>query len=410
MISGPLRLAVRDLGRNVRRTGLSVLGIGIGCAIALTVTGLRQSIVEFYSRFAAEAGPGHLRVSPAAWLPQRDEKLRLVDGEGTLARVRALTHVTVVAPRARVQGLLAMGTRIASAELAGVDPVAEPRAYRWARELVAGRYLAADDGDVVVLGRSLAERLEVEVDDDLVVTVMGASGEMESAMLRVVGIITSGSRDLDGAIAHVPLATVQRLSGLPGVGELAIMLDDFERLERLRPQVLAVASGNAVLRWSEVSAELAGHLKQDAAMSKFLSGILIFVVMLGVASAQLTAVLERKREFAVFAALGMKPWRLSVQILLEAVLLGLLGAAAGVLLATPGLWYLTAHGLDLSRFISSETTFEGVVMDPLLRARPGWWMVPFLLQLAMAASLVGALYPAVFAARIDPAAALRSAV
>jgi len=409
MIAGPLRLAVRDLGRNVRRTGLSVLGVGIGCAIALIVSGFINSVTEVYARLAAEAGPGHMRVSPPGWLPQRDEKLRLVDGETVLQRVRAHPGVKVVAPRTRVQGLLAMGTRVASVELVGVDPVAEPQVLRAARNVVAGRYLAPGDGDAVVIGKSLAERLEVEVDDDLVVTVVDAAGEMESAMLRIVGIITTGSRELDASIAHAPLPVVQRLSGRPGLGELAVVLDDFDAIERERPRLLALAAGNGVLRWSDVSADLAGHLEQDRAVYSFLSGLLIVVVLLGVAAAQLTAVLERKREFAVFAALGMKPWRLMAQILLEAFLLGLLGAVAGAVLAAPALYYLTAHGLDLTG-VMGELTFEGVLMDPIIYAQFGWWMVPYVLRLAMAATLVGAIYPAIFAARVDPAAALRSAV
>lgn len=408
MIAAAARLAVRNLGRNVRRSLLSVLGVGVGCAIALTLTGFRQSIVSIYSRLAAETGPGHLRVAPEGWLPRREEKLRLVDGPEVLARLRALPGVQVAAPRSRIEGLLAMGTHVAGVQLTGVDPVAEPPSFRFVRKVVQGRYLVPGDGDAVVIGASLAERLRVEVDDELVATVMGASGQMESAMLRVVGIVTSGSRELDGNLAQVPLATVQRLSGLPGIGEIALMLDRFELIEPLRPKVIALAGENTVLRWSDVTPDLAGHLKQDAASSRLMSGIVIVVVLLGVAAAQLTAVLERKREFAVFAALGMKPGRLVLQIFFEAIALGLLGALAGALLATPGLWYLTVKGIDLSALIGGDLTFEGVLMDPILRAEPGWWMAPFVLALAMVATLVGAIYPAFYAARTDPATALRS--
>lgn len=410
MMRGTLRLAVRNLGRNPRRTALSVLGIGVGCAIALVLTGFRESVTAQYSQMAAETGPGHLRIAPAGWLPQRDEKLRLVDGPKVLEQVRSVAGVKVAAPRARVQALLAMGTRVAAVELTGVDPVAEPRALRFVRTLQAGRYLAADDVDKVVLGKALADRLSVEVDDELVVTVVGSGGGMESAMLQVAGIAATGSRDIDASIAHVPLATVERLSGRPGLGEIAVMLDAFDLVEPLRPRLLdVVGQGNTVLRWSDVTAELAQHLRQDAASARLMSGIVILVVLLGVAAAQLTAVLERKREFAVFAALGMRPWRLVVQIAAEAIALGLLGAVAGSLLASPLLYYLVVHGLDLSAFMAGEWTFEGVLMDPVMHAQVGAWMVAYVLELAMVASLLGAVYPAFYAARTDPANALRSA-
>lgn len=408
MILSTLRLALRNLGRNVRRTLLSVVGIGIGCAIAVTLTGMRQSITEVYSRMAAETGPGHLRITPSGWLPRRDDKLRLVGGPAALRRVRAMPGVRVAAPRARMQGLLAMGTRVAGVELTGVDPLAEPRALRFVRQVVKGRYLQAGDGDAVVIGKVLAERLSVDVDDDLVVTAMATGGTLQSAMLRIVGIVTSKSREIDSGLAQVPLATVQRLSGIPGIGEIAVLLDDFDHTEALRPAVLQAAGANTVLRWSEVNAQLATHLKQDEAAGSVMSGIVLIVVLLGVAAAQLTAVLERRREFAVFAAIGMKPRRLVLQILLESTALGLLGALASLCLAAPGLWYLASHGLDLRAMIG-DYTVEGVMVDPVFYARIDWWMLPYIVRLALLASLLGAIYPAIYAARTDPATALRSA-
>lgn len=410
MIASTVRLAFRNLGRNPRRTALSVLGVGLGCAVALVISGLYESVAELYSRTAAETGPGHLRVAPEGWLPRRDDALRLADGAGALERLRALEGVRVAAPRVRVQALLAMGNQVAGAELAGVDPAAEPASYRFVRNVVAGRYLEPGDGDLVVLGRSLAERLRVEVDDDVVVTAVGHDGAMQSAMVRVVGVVTSGSRELDAQIAQVPLATAEHLWGAPGLAEIALILDDFGRIDALRPAVAqAAGQGNVVLRWSDVSADLATHLNQDVAMSRLLSGIVVFVVLLGVAAAQLTAVLERRREFAVFAAVGMRPWRLVLQLLTEALALGLAGAVAGALVAAPILARLMVKGLDLSSLMQGEMTFEGILMDPVLYAQLGWWMVPYVLGLALAATLLGAIYPAIYAARTDPATALRSA-
>ncbi len=409
MIASTLRLAVRNLGRNTRRTVLSALGVGIGCAVALVFTGFRESVTEVYSRLAAESGPGDLRVGPVGWLPLRSDKTRLEGGEAVLARVRALKGVAVAAPRVRVQGLLAMGTHVAGVELVGVDPKVEQQSFRPVRRVVKGRYLAPGDGAVVVLGSALAEQLTVDVDDQLVVTVVQADGGMESALLTVVGVVGSGSRTMDLALAQVPLATASALTGKPGIAEIAIMLDDFAAVDRMQPQVQAVAGTNEVLRWNQVSVELARHLQQDAATSRLMGGVVILVVLLGVASAQLTAALERRKEFAVLAAIGMKPWRLVTQLMLEALALGLVGAGVGFAIGLPALVYLSTHGLNLSALFSSNMTFEGVIMDPILRARMGWWMVPYTLELAVAATLVGSIYPAIYAARTDPASALRSA-
>ena len=134
--------ALRSVRRNFRRTLLSVLGIGVGCALALFVDSVNRGKDELYVRTAAESGSGHLRVVPAGWRADRDPDLRLADGAADLAAARALPGIAVAVPRARAQALLAMGTHVVPVEMVGVDPALEPRAYRFVRRMSRGAYLA----------------------------------------------------------------------------------------------------------------------------------------------------------------------------------------------------------------------------------------------------------------------------
>jgi ABC-type antimicrobial peptide transport system permease subunit len=64
----------------------------------------------------------------------------------------------------------------------------------------------------------------------------------------------------------------------------------------------------------------------------FMYGILIILVAFSVLNTQLMSVLERTREFGVIMALGIKPRRLALLVLLETFLMALLGLVIGVLL------------------------------------------------------------------------------
>lgn len=98
-------------------------------------------------------------------------------------------------------------------------------------------------------------------------------------------------------ICHVVLADVERLTGLGGAGEVTLILEDWERADMAKASLnLAVPAGDDVLTWGEISPEFKGHLDQDTAVSRLVSGIILLIVVLGVASAQLAAVLERRRE------------------------------------------------------------------------------------------------------------------
>ncbi|BDG07067.1 ABC transporter permease [Anaeromyxobacter paludicola] len=404
------RYAVRSVRRNLRRTALSVLGVAVGCALAILTDSFNRGTREMYARAGAESGAGHLRVAPAGWRLARDPRLRLADWRRDLAAARGLPGVAAATPRARAEALLAMGTHVAPVELAGVDAETEPATYRFVRRIARGRYLAPGEEGAAVVGAALAERLRAGLGDEVLATAVGRGGRIEGLMLRIVGVVATGSEEIDAGICQVALADVERLTGLPGASEVTLLLRDWKASEPLRPALAAaVAPGDEVLTWGELSPEFRDHLRQDAATSRLVTGVVLLVVLLGVASAQLAAVLERRREFAVLSAMGMSAARMVRLVVLEALALGVAGAVAGLALALPLCWRFAARGLDFSRWMGASYAFQGVIVEPVVRGDLGPWILPEALLVSLGATLAASLYPAWFAARTDPAAALRVA-
>jgi hypothetical protein len=88
--------AFRSLRRNVRRTALSIVGIGIGCALALFMESLNRGRDELFARMGAYGGAGHLRIVPDGWRERRDPRLRLANLEADVEAVRHLSGVAAV--------------------------------------------------------------------------------------------------------------------------------------------------------------------------------------------------------------------------------------------------------------------------------------------------------------------------
>jgi ABC-type antimicrobial peptide transport system permease subunit len=137
--------------------------------------------------------------------------------------------------------------------------------------------------------------------------------------------------------------------------------------------------------------------------------IILLIVLLGVASAQLAAVLERRREFAVLSALGMSTGRMVRLVLEEALAVGLIGAAVGAGIGLPVVWRFAHAGLDLRRYLGANYTFQGVLIEPVLYGDVGLWIAPYVFVVAIGVTMLASLYPAWFASRTDPAVALRVA-
>lgn len=409
-MSTSLKAAFRNIFRNTRRSILTALGIGVGCMIATTMTGIMDGQGEMFLTAAAEGGAGHLKVVPAKWPETRENSLRLVDWRAELAVLRSMEGIDVAAPRARVEATLGFGMRIVGTEMVGVDPAREQRAFRPVRNVVEGRYLTADDKGAVVLGRTAADRLDVEVGDQIFATVVDAHGEMQSTMLVLVGITETGSEELDMAICHVNLPDAEKLWGEPGAGEIAVVLNDTDLTDAYAVKLREALSGaNSVLRWGEVSPDLKATAEMKVKYTSIITGVLLFVVFLGVASAQLAAVLERRREFAVFAALGMKTRQMALLVAYEALALGLAGAVIGLALGFPIIYYMATSGLDLSIFIKGELVSGGVLFDKVLYSPMGPWILTQTLLIAFGSTALASIYPAWYAVRTDPAEALRVA-
>jgi ABC-type lipoprotein release transport system permease subunit len=318
--------------------------------------------------------------------------------------------VIEVTPRARAQVLLAMGSRVTGVEMVGVDPVHEPATNRLVRTIAEGRYLAAGDAGTLVVGHAIARRLSAGLDDEILASVVGTDGEIQNAMFRIVGIVRTGSDIGDTMVCQVTLDDVARFTGRAGAGEVAVTLADWRRTDEVRAALVpAVAAGDDVMSWEDLNPDFKGHLRQDQLTSRAISAIILLIVLLGVASAQLAAVLERRREFAVLSALGMTGWTMVRLVLLEALALGLAGGTVGMGIGVPIVWRLAATGIDLSGILGGGFAFGSALVEPRIFIAFGWWVVPYALSVALGATMIASLYPATFAARTDPAVALRVA-
>lgn len=403
------RYALRSLGRHRRRTALSILGIGIGCGLCVFVIGFVRGEEGMMIRAAANSGIGHLRIVPHEWVATRDHDLRLPDWRKIQQAVNSHQAIELATPRAHGDALLGFGVRTTGVEMTGVDPVLEIQANRLVQKNIRGRYLRAEDEGVVVIGHTVAERLDAGLEDELMITMAGKDGAMQGAMLQIVGIVSTGSRELDASICHVTLRTFTDVAQIAGAGELTVLVNDIDKISQIAVELeTRLPPGATVMTWDELMPELASGIEIDKTWSRLVVSIITLVVFLGIASAQLAAVLERRKEFAVMAAVGMQNIRLLGTMLIEGALLGLTGGMLGLALGAPVTWHTARNGIDFSSLYGNmDLTMSNVLIDPVFYPDFGWWVVPLALGLAFLAAMFSSVYPAWYAMRTDPAEALR---
>ncbi len=405
-----LRLAWRNLGRNRRRTVITVAALASSLAMLVVSSDVGDGFHQEMINQGVSYQAGHVVIQAEGYQAHPEPTLVVPDApkvEAALAR--ALPDAKVV-PRVFLQGLSSTPENSVGVQITGVDPVREAGVEKLPTKLVAGHYLAEGDDRGIVLGGTLAETLGVGVGDKVVLMVQ-RGGELESRLFRVSGLFRTGSDELDGFYAQVPLSAAQAVLGLEqGVNQISVHLQD----ERRTPQATALARAAVagqrleVLSWQSALPDLRQFVVVDDGGLYAFVLIIAVIVALGILNTMLMSVLERTHEFGVLLALGMPPWSLAGMVLVEAAWIGLLAAVIGGGLGSLISWPLDHWGIDFTSMIGQGKDIGGVVMGTnRILGRLSLDKLFFFSAIAWLLTVTAAIYPTWRAARLRPVDAFR---
>lgn len=403
-----LQLALRNLGRNRRRSLLTLSAMVVSSALLILALGVYSGMLQDMLASATEQYSGHLVIATPVYQNDRDLFANFADDPALLKKLRQVPEVVAVSPRLRSFGLVSHANSSYPAELLGIDPQSEAQVTTLQQHLVAGHALAEQSRDGALVGSGLAKKLGVGPGDELVFLTQAADGSIGNDLLEVRGIFQTGDTSHDNSLLLVPLGWLQRVIALPGrIHEIAVRSTEPLKAAELRPVLQQLVGKKLQVKdWGELLPEMREAIASFDVSRMIVILILYFATGLGILNTFFMSVMERTREFGILMAIGMRPWRIRLLVLLESLLLGLLSLAVGVGLGLLLTWYMQARGIDLSGWITPVTYAGGTIL-PRLRAvfEPGNITVPALLLLVIC--LAAGFLPANRAAKLRPVEALR---
>ncbi len=413
------KLSWRNLWRNPRGTALTALALGLGLALLLISLGLLDGGHEQTIAAGVRFGPGHVVIQAKGYQASGSDELLLpaqvvLKAETFLQSPKMKPIVRGVNPRLLATGLLSSSANSSGVRITGVIPQDEPAVSLIPERLVEGTYLSNDKPSDVVIGADLANKLEVKIGSRVVLMTQafrqpgnepknGAGGEeMQSTLLRVRGIFRTGLQAVDANIINLPLPAVQALLGIPDgqVTQVAILLQqegDSPMVARaLRKQL--TGEPVEVLTWRESLPMLAQILGLDHAFNYIMNGVILAMVGLGILNTILMRVLERRYEFGVSKALGLRPRQLAMMVVGESLALTAISLALGLVLGLSVEHYFATAGLDL-RWVFKTGLPPALVFDPILYSRLSLNRIVWSVSIVFIMATIISFYPAVKAAR-----------
>lgn len=330
------RLAWRNIWRQKRRTWLTALAMVFSNILLVFMISLQFGSYDMMINNTLSMFSGQIQVQRENY--QESQKMRLTVGDiaQQAERIREQFPTASVAARANAFVLISSQDRSFATQVMGVEPEHEPGISTLPGLVGNGRFLADPTAGEIVIGSVMARNLKVEIGDELTFLGSGRNGSFAAGVVKLVGIFESGSQDLDRSLAEVPLAYFQDAFEMGTSGHvIAISVPELGAvpgmLEPLRA-ALGGQEGIVVLDWEALMPGLKQAIQADMASAWFMYAVLIILVAFSVLNTQLMSVLERTREFGVIMALGIKPRRLALLVLLETFLMASIGLVIGVLL------------------------------------------------------------------------------
>jgi len=410
-----LRLAWRNLWRHRSRTLILGSAVVLSYGLLLASMGMGDDAHQQMVDAAIEGAGGQVLVHGKGFWDARTVDLRIDSSDAVLAALGRVDGVRAAIPRVLVNGLLSTTAGSRPVMLEGIEPAVEAELKDISDDVKEGERLdATTERSPLLIGRPVADELEVEPGDRVVLTASGADGEVTRALFHVAGIIETGRADLDEMVAYTTLDVARDAAGLDGaVSQIGLLLDGDVATDAVKARVEdALGARNdgslEVLTWQEALPEMVGYVEIDDAFLYIYAVVMYMVVIFAIANTFLVAVMERVRELGLLNALGMRGRRISRMILGETTFLVLLAMVAGLGVAL-GIHSALAHwGIPMSAFGSNEMELSGVDVSSLvIRSRISivkWVIASVLTALTTVAA---AIYPAMRAARLAPAEAMR---
>jgi putative ABC transport system permease protein len=309
--------------------------------------------------------------------------------------------------------------------------IGDERGFRRVVQVTQGRLDDLAQPNTIVLSEKQAERLKVKVGDALTLSAPTARGVSNTVDVRVVAVMKSVGV-LSSIFAFLPEESLRRLYQLNDRTTGAIHL--FLKNPDVAPQVASRLLGDLrkagyrvmdhdsqpywmklmmkvnsedwtgqkldVTTWQDEVSFLDSMLKIVSALATLLISVLLFIVVIGIMNTLWIAIRERTREIGTLRAIGMQRRKVLWLFLLEAGLLALGGATAGVL----GGWGLSA-AVNAADVKVNEGLQMLISQDHLtVVIRPGA-LVLYVVGITLLTALA-ALLPAMRASRLQPVTAM----
>ncbi len=401
-----LKLAWRNLWRNRKRTLITASSIVFAVLLSIVLNSLKEGIMTKMQENIVSFYSGAIQVHKAGYWDDQSINNSFALTDSLMSLLKSDNSIDQAIPRLESFALSASEEKSRGSLVVGIDPGTESSITRINEKLSDGQFLDPDD-KAVLLTKGISEYLKIGVGDTLVIIGQGYHGASAAGKYPIKGILDFASPQLNKSLVYIPIKEAQWLFNAPDqVTALVINTDDIDGAPILA-DAIQKSIGNAYesMSWKVLLPELDQMIEGEKAETLIFLFVLYMLISFGIFGTILMMTMERKYEFGVLVAIGMKKLKLSSVVIMENIFISLVGAIAGTIISVPVVGYFNTYPIQITGEL--KEAYENYGFEPVFyfSVEPEIFYSQTIVILIIA--LVLSVFPLVKINQLNPVEAMR---
>ncbi len=343
------KFAWRNIWRNRRRTLITIASIFFGVLLSSFMTSMQEGSYSQYITSIVNSYSGYLQIHKQGYWNDQVINNSFTLNKNIISALKSVKEITIYTPRFETYSLASSKDVTKGVMVTGIDPNKEDKITNISGKLKQGHYLKNGDTGIL-LGSGLAKFLSLKVNDTLVLIGQGYHGASAAGKYPVRGIIKHPSPELNRMLVYMDISNCQDLfSADDQLTSLVIMVHENDKVAAAKNKLVRLIGKDLeVMDWKEMNQLLLKQIDSDRAGGIITKGILYMIIAFGIFGTVMMMMAERKKEFGVILAVGMQKYKLTLIIISETILLGIIGVIIGIVGSIPLIYYFSLEPIPLT--------------------------------------------------------------
>ncbi len=388
-----LRIAWRNLWRNRKRTLITVSLIALSVSLAVFMRSFQEGSYAKMIENAIGNFTGYVQVHQKEYWGDRSIDNGFDVSDSLLNTILSTKDVEGINLRLESFALASHNISTKGVLILGIVPKAGDVMLNIKSKIIKGDYITDSDKSII-LGSKLANFLDIDVSDTLVLLGQGHWGQSAVGAYPVKGIVKMPIATLDRQIIFMPLSLAQEYYSYPhGATSIVVRFSNSNETKSITKELNSKLDTTMyrAITWQEMSPEMVQQIESDRISGIFMLGILYMIIAFGVFGTVLMMTEERKKEYAVMVSIGMQKTKLTTISFYETIIMNLFGVIVGVLIAIPLVVYFHYYPIVMTG--QAAESIEKLGIEPVMPTILSFQIILNQVFVIIAISLVAFIYP-----------------